>query len=63
MPSDLGLTGLHLRVDRNGLQMNQIRSICSGVLLHLIEELKQLYISFKISILEEEKHKHQKTKH
>lgn len=29
MPGDLGLTSLHLRVDRNSLQMNEIRSMCS----------------------------------
>lgn len=29
MPSDLGLTSSHVRVDRNSLQMNEIRSMCS----------------------------------
>lgn len=60
MPSDLGLTSLHLRVGRNGLQMNEIRSMCSGAPFHLIEELKQSFkFHFKSLYLKKQKQKHQ----
>lgn len=58
-PSDLGLTSLRLRVDRNGLQMNEIRSMCSewGTASFDRRIETELYISLQISILKKKETK------